>query len=71
MLNPPRMRTIPQAYEELKRIDPNTAITLRAIRRMVNDGLIPYFTVGAKILINFDLLLRKLSCYNDDVVCVS
>lgn len=71
MLNPPRMRTIPQAYEELKRIDPNTAITLRAIRRMVNDGLIPYFTVGTKILINFDLLLRKLSCYNDDVVCVS
>lgn len=70
-MNTPRMRTIPQAYLELKNIDPNTAVTERAIRKLVNDGAIPYFKIGNKTLINFDLLLRKLSCYNDDVVCVS
>lgn len=70
-MSTPRMRTIPQAYEEIKRIDSNTAITLRALRRMVNDGTIPHISVGNKILINLDLLLHKLSCYNDDVVCVS
>lgn len=67
----PRMRTIPQAHEELIKMDPETAITLRAIRRMVSSKQLPAFKVGNKTLINFDLLLQKLSCYNDDVVCVS
>ena len=67
----PRMRTIPQAYKELKTIDPDTAITVRAIRKLVSDGVVPVFKVGNKSLLNFDLLLRKLSCYNNDVVCVS
>lgn len=65
------MRTVPQAYKMLVDIDPETAITLRAIRRMVTDGELPSIHVGNKVLINFDLLLQKLSCYNDDVVCVS
>ena len=65
------MRTAPQAYKELLTLDPDTAITLRAIRRMIADGEIPSVRVGTKTLINFDLLLHKLSCYNDDVVCVS
>lgn len=67
----PRMRTLPQAYKELKETDPNTAITLRAIRKLVSSGEVPSFKIGNKVLINFDLLLYKLSCYNDDVVCVS
>lgn len=67
----PRMRTIPKAYEELKTLDPNTSVTLRGIREMVRAGKIPVCSVGNKTLINFDLLLHKLSCYNDGVVCVS
>lgn len=67
----PRMRTIPQAYRGLKELDPETAVTVSAIRRMIFAGEIPTVKVGNKTLLNFDLLLRKLSCYNGDVVCVS
>lgn len=62
----PRMRTIPKAFEEIKKIDPNTCFTLRALRRMVKVGEIPVVKVSnTKTLINLDLLLSKLSCYNN------
>ena len=67
----PRMRTAPQALKELIKMDPDTSVTLRAIRRMISAGVLPVVKVGNKSLINFDLLLEKLSCYNGDVVCVS
>lgn len=65
----PRMRTIPKAFEEIKRIDPNTCFTLRALRRMVNSGELPTVSVASKKLINLDLLLDRLSCYNDNAIC--
>lgn len=54
----PRMRTIPQAYEEIKSADPNTAITLLALRRMVKDGTIPSVHVASKQLVNLDAILE-------------
>ena len=65
----PRMRTIPKAYEEIKKIDPNTDFTLRALRRMVNTGEIPTVQINSKKLVNLDLLIDKLSCYNDTATC--
>lgn len=62
---PPRMRTIPKAYEEVKRADPNTSLTLRALRRMVNNGEVPFVMVGTKRLVDLDLLFDVLSGYND------
>lgn len=59
---PPRMRTIQEAAVELKRIDPETAITSYFIRCMVLDGTIPHVKVGTKRLINLDTLLGYLSC---------
>lgn len=61
-----RMRTIPKAYEEIKSLDPDTCLTLRALRRMANCGEIPVIQIASKKLINLDLLLEKLSCYNND-----
>lgn len=63
--NPPRMRTIPKAYEEVKRADPNTNLTLRALRRMVNSGEVPCVMVGTKRLVDLDLLFDILSGYNN------
>ena len=57
----PRMRTIPKAYEEVKRADPNTSLTLRALRRMVNSGEVPCVMVGTKRLVDLDLLFDVLS----------
>ncbi len=69
-MNNLRMRTIPKAYEEIKQLDNNTCFTMRALRRMCANGDIPTVKVGNKTLINLDLLINTLSCYNNDAVCV-
>ena len=45
---PARMRTIPKAYQEIQALDPNTSLTLRALRRMVSCGEIPVIQVASK-----------------------
>ena len=60
-----RMRTIPKAYELIKEIDPDTGLTLKNLRSMVNYGEIPVVKIASKRLIDVDLLIKKLSCYND------
>ena len=60
MNNVPRMRTIPEAVKLLHELDEDTAITMRAVRRMVNTGELPATMVGNKQLINFDKLLAVL-----------
>lgn len=57
----PRMRTLPEAFAELKKADPYTAYTLRALRAAVNKGEIPVVTIGNKRLINLDNLYEMLS----------
>ena len=66
----PRMRTIPKAYAEIKEMDNNTSFTMRALRRMCANGGIPTVKVGNKTLINLDLLINTLSCYNNEAVRV-
>ncbi len=61
----PRMRTIPKAFDEVKKADPNTNLTLRALRRMVNNNEIPFVMVGTKRLVDLDLLFNVLSGYNN------
>ena len=72
-MNVPRMRTIDNAYAEIKAIDPQTDFTKRALRRMIASKEIPTTKIGNKNLINLDLLIAKLSgdCYNDNAICVS
>jgi len=57
----PRMRTIAESAAELKAIDPHTAVTFTAIRRMVLSGEIPHIRAGNKRLINLDGLLEHLA----------
>lgn len=69
----PRMRTVSKAVAEIKKIDPNTDFTERALRRMVAKKEISTVSVGNKKLINLDFLIEKLSCidYNGNAICVS
>ena len=62
MTNPPRIRTLPKAYEEIKKLDSNTSFTMAALRNMCRNGEIPTFKIGNKTLLNFDLLLDTLAC---------
>lgn len=57
----PRMRTIPEAFNELKKADPETAYTLRALRAAVNRGELPVVRVGNKRLVNLDKLFEMLN----------
>lgn len=61
MNNLPRMRGIKQAVEEIKAADPKTALTEKALRRLIISGDIPSVVVGRKYLINMDTLERYLS----------
>lgn len=71
--NIPRMRTIDNAYAEIKAIDPQTDFTKRALRRMVANKEIPTTKIGNKNLKNLDRLLEILSCgyYNKADTCTS
>lgn len=55
------MRGIRQAVSEIKAADPHTALTERALRRMVAEGAIPAVRVGRKQLINMDVLYTYLA----------
>ena len=57
----PRMRTAEGALTIIKAQDPNTAITLRYVRRLISTGEFPSVSVGRKKLINVDALLEYLS----------
>ena len=54
----PRMRTVHEAAQELKQLDPSTAVTEYHIRRLVLDGVLPRIKAGKKYLINLDSLLE-------------
>lgn len=56
----PRMRTIKETVEELKRIDEKTAIREHYVRELVNSNKIPYVKAGRKILVNFDAFIEYL-----------
>lgn len=56
----PRMRTAAGALDIIKAEDPETAVTLRYIRRLIATGILPYVPVGRKKLVNVDSLLTYL-----------
>jgi len=56
----PQMRTISQAAAWLHERDPNTAMTLTALRRLVTTGKVPSVQVGAKYLIDLQTLAQYL-----------
>lgn len=53
-----RLRTIDAAFEELKALDPNTAITKYRVRQLIITGEIPSRKVGTKYLFNLEDLLN-------------
>jgi len=56
------MRTIRGAHKEIRTADPNSAVGLTTLYRLVADGVIPSVPVGkGKIMIDMDLLEDYLS----------
>ena len=55
-----RLRTILEAHNQLKIDDPDTALTLCALRRMVKSGDFPSVSAGRKSLVDYDQLIHYL-----------
>ena len=55
-----RLRTLTETYNHIKDMDPDTAITPNALRRMTVSGNIPCVKVGKKYLIDLDVLFEYL-----------
>lgn len=51
-----RVRTIPQAVEEIRAKDPDTVMNTTLLRKMVKRGEIPAMQMGGRVLINLDRL---------------
>jgi len=64
----PKMRTLKEAYDYIKKIDPATAITQNALRRMVVSGQVPCVKAGKKYLIDMDVLFEYLKGTNPEDV---
>lgn len=58
----PQIRTIKGAADEIKKVDPNTAITEYRIRLLVNEKLIPSVSVGNRKLVNMDDVWNCFNC---------
>lgn len=56
----PRMRTVKEAAQEIKAIDPHTAMTPYHIRRLCLTGILPTVKAGKKILLNLDTLIEYM-----------
>ena len=52
----PRMRTINAAYREIKQKDPDSAITLSGLRTLVITKALPSIRVGAKYLLDLEVV---------------
>lgn len=50
------MRTINEAAEHFKTLDPHTALTKTAVRRLVNTGAVPSIRIGNKALVSLEAL---------------
>ncbi len=68
----PRMRTIDEAYAEIKSLDNHTAITKNFIRTLIVSGKVPSIKAGRKYLVNIETLLSYLyeGEYKTETLCI-
>ena len=55
------MRTLPKALEEIRKVDPDTQLTLPTLRKLVDRGIIATVPLGNYRLIDLDKLFALLS----------
>ncbi len=59
-LKVPRMRTIKECINEIKELDPHTAVTEYNLRQLTITGVIPRVKAGKKYLIDLDTVIEYL-----------
>ena len=61
MNNNIKLRTIPQAFEEIRAKDPDTAMSVSLLRRLVSSGEIPSVPNGKHPLVNISVVEKYMS----------
>lgn len=56
-----RIRTIQQAYNEIKEKDPDTAFSCHLLRQLVSSGAIPSIKAGTRFLINMEVVEKYVN----------
>lgn len=56
-----KLRTIPQAFEEIRAKDPDTAMSVSLLRRLVSSGEIPSVPNGKHPLVNISVVEKYMS----------
>ena len=56
-----KLRTIPQAFKEIRAKDPDTAMTVSLLRRLVSSGKIPSVPNGKHPLVNISVVEKYMS----------
>lgn len=62
-----RIRTIQQCLNEIKSLDPCTAVTENFIRTLCKSNQVKHFKSGSKYLVNLDYLLSYLKYSQGDI----
>ena len=62
----PRMRTAAQVLAEIKKVDPDTCVTLSYIKRVIREEKIPVLCAGKKKLVNLDDFIEFMSIGDAD-----
>lgn len=58
------LRSIKKAFDEIKKLDNDTSITMHTIRTWCKEGKIKHLNAGNKVLIDMDSLLDYISIKN-------
>ena len=56
-----KYRTINSAYSEIKKQDPESEISINGIKTGIRQGLIPSITIGNKVVVSIENILRFYS----------
>ncbi len=57
----PKLRTIRKALAEIKKGDPETSLSEKALRRLISDGKIPCVEVGQRQLVDVNTIKKYLA----------
>lgn len=55
-----RMRTAKQVVDEIRKLDPDTALSFNFVRQMIHDEVVPVLCIGRKKLVNLDDVIEYL-----------
>lgn len=58
-----KLRSIDEAYREIKEEDQNTCLTKNMIRKLCDEKKVKNFIIGRKRFIDFDDLIEKINSF--------